>query len=295
LMVCLLGVVYPIFSELLTGTVITVGPRWYERIIGTLFLLLLFMMGLCPLAGWGGSKLKKMGKGLIILVSVSLVIPIIAWFAGDIRNAYVLVAFWLAGSTTLMILGDFLRGVTNAWRGGRRKGLSAFLHPIGWNRVRMGGMLVHFGVVLMGVGIIGIEGLQQETQVSLMVGDSVDLGKYQFQYEGLEPIANQGNVETTQAVLAVSRDGVPVLTLYPQRQIYYSMGLAITQPTIDSSLARDLYAILVNWDVDMGGEATFRIYINPLINWLWIVTGILTLGVCLAVWPGRLKKYQTQG
>jgi len=65
------------------------------------------------------------------------------------------------------------------------------------------------------------------------------------------------------------------------------MGLAVTQRAVDSSLARDLYAILVDWDTEMGDAAAFHIFINSLINWLWIGAGVLTLGTVLAVLPRR--------
>jgi len=170
LMVCLLGVVYPIFSELLTGTVITVGPRWYERINGPLLLMLLLLTGVCPLAAWGGVRMKKSVKSMLLFVPLSLLIPLIAWLVVDVRSPFVLAAFWVAGSAVLVMVDVYLNGVIHRWRRGRYKWLSALIQPFGTNRARVGGLLVHLGVVLIGLGIIGIEGLQQDTQVSLMVG-----------------------------------------------------------------------------------------------------------------------------
>ena len=59
LLVCLLGVIYPLVSELLTGTQITVGPEWYKRITGPLFLLLLLLTGISPLATWSETDCKR--------------------------------------------------------------------------------------------------------------------------------------------------------------------------------------------------------------------------------------------
>ena len=291
LMVCFLGVVYPIFSELLTGTQITVGPAWYERITGPLLLLLVFLMGVCPLAAFSGAKLMKMDRWVAILVPLSLLIPILIWIFGGIRNFYVLISLWVAGLAGLVILSQYIRGVFIGRQRGKKDWFSALVLPFQVNRRRFGGLLVHFGVVLISVGIIGIEGLQQETQVALNVGEGVSLGRFEFVYDGLENSVQPGNQEIVKAVLMVTRDGKPYGFLYPRRQIFYNMGMAVTQPAVKSNLARDIYAILVDGDAGPQGPATFRFFINPLISWLWIGTGVLTLGTIIAVWPSRKNKF----
>ena len=289
LAVCLLGVIYPIFSELLTGTQITVGPAWYKRIIGPLLILLLLLLGVCPLAGWSITGISRLGKQLRWIIPTSLLVPVLAWWIGSMRSAYVLLAFWLAGLAVLMIIGEFYAGLRRSVQENEGSLIYAIASSLRRQRVKYGGVLVHLGIVLMSLGIIGIEGLQQETQVTLARGESVNLGRYQFQYEGLDHSIDSERLEISEAVLTVMRNENPVGALYPQRQIYRTMGMAITQPANKSTLARDFYAILVDWDSASGDTATFRIFINPLINWLWIGTGVLTMGAILAVWPGRKK------
>ena len=96
----------------------------------------------------------------------------------------------------------------------------------------------------------------------------------------------------TQAVLAVDREGRPIGGLYPSRDVYLDMGMAVTKPALHSNLGRDLYAILVDGGESMQDQATFRIFINPLVIWLWIGTGVLTLGTIVALWPkkGQLRR-----
>ncbi len=287
LMVCFLGVIYPIISELLTGTQVTVGPAWYERINGPLFMVLLLLMGVCPLAAWGGANLMRLRKRLLIVLPLSLIVPLLAWVWGDVRDAYALGALWLAGLASVVIVGDYVRGV-NLWlRRSSRRPLRALWMPIRRNQQRYGGLLVHLGIVLMSIGIIGLEGLQQETQVTLSLGESASIKNYEFTFEGVDNFEGEGQRNITEAVLAVTRIGNPSGALYPQRQIYRNMGLAITIPGQDNNLARDLYAILLDWSPVSADQATFRIFVNPLVSWLWIGSGVLTLGTILAVWPKR--------
>jgi cytochrome c-type biogenesis protein CcmF len=290
LLVCFIGVVYPIFSDLLTGTQVTVGPAWYKRITGPLFLLLLLLMGLCPLAAWGLTQISKLRQRLAILIPLSLVVPVLTWFLGNVHNIYIMVALWLVALALAVILGDYINAVQIGLRGSKVNFPAALWLPIQRNYRRYGGLLVHLGIILMSLGIIGLEGLQQETQVTLQSGDSVSLCAYRFTFEGIENFSDITGIDTTQAVLSINRGESPSGALFPQREIYRNLGLAVTKPGVKSSLARDLYAILVDWQADLPEQATFRIYINPLVNWLWIGAGVLTLGTVVAVLPGNRGK-----
>jgi len=285
LMVCFLGVVYPIFSDLFTGTQVTVGPAWYESITGPLFLLLLLLMGLCPLAAWVVTRLSRSGKHLIFFVPISLIIPLVSWLFGGVSDLYALVAIWLAGLGGTVILGDYIIGVQLAGRRPNNNFLMALWQPIKQNHRRYGGLLVHLGIVFMSLGIIGLEGLQKETQVTLERNETVSLGAYQLTFEGVEQFSDEGGINTTQAVLTINRDENPSGALYPSREIYTNIGMAVTKPGVKSTLGLDLYAILVDWQPDLADQATFRVFLNPLVNWLWIGSGVLTLGTITAIWP----------
>ena len=293
LMVCFLGVVYPIFSDLFTGTQVTVGPAWYESITGPLFLSLLLLMGICPLAAWSVSQLTKSPKQLLVLAPLSLLVPLLVWFFGNVRDIYALTALWLAGLAGVVIIGEYVISAQMAIRGKEASLLRGLWEPIKKNHRRYGGMLVHLGVVLMSLGIIGLEGLFQETQVTLARNESVVLGTYQMTIEGIDQFSDSAEINTTQAVLTINDDGEPVGSLYPSREVYTNIGMAVTKPGIKSNLAMDLYAILVDWQPEMPDQATFRIFLNPLVNWLWIGSGVLTLGTIVAVWPKSRKRFHS--
>lgn len=292
LAVCFLGVLYPIISELLIDTQVTVGPAWYKRITGPLFTLLLLLLGVCPLAAWGGGMILQYGKRLLVLGPLSLLIPLLSWLFGEIRSGYVLLALWLAGLAGIVIVAEYVRAVDLALRRPLQNFFKALWSPVRRNRRRYGALLVHLGFVLMSVGIIGFEGLQRETQATLTVGDSVTLGHYEFRFDGIENYDRGDGLNITEAALTVNRDGRFYSVLSPQRQIFLNMGMAITQPGLYSNLAVDLYAILIDWRPVTENEATFRFYINPLVNWLWIGTGVLTIGAVVAGWPERKPRYK---
>jgi len=192
---------------------------------------------------------------------------------------------WLAGFAGLMILDEFVDNAYRELKKNKQNIFRAIVKTFQRKRQRYGGLMVHLGMVLLSLGIIGIEGLQQETQVTLNRGERVDLKAYQFQYVGLDSFLSEDKRQITEAEVIVSHEGKPIGRLNPQRQVYINMGLAITQPAVISNLARDIYVILEEWEPDLQDRATFSLLINPLVNWLWIGAGMLTLGTAVAVWP----------
>jgi cytochrome c-type biogenesis protein CcmF len=290
LTICMLGVIFPILSELITDNLVTVGPAWYKRVTGPLFLVLVLLLGVCPLAAWTGTSLVRLKQRLWIILPLSVLIPLTAVLLGNVRHGIVLGELWLVGFSLLVFFSDYLQHVLTARRRLKGNWLASIWSPIQRHHRRYGGVLVHVGIILMSIGIIGIEGLQQETQATLTLTQSVDLGGFTFRFEGLE---HQNTIEgslISEALLTVTRAGEPVGALYPQREIFPNMGLAITHPGLKSSLAFDLYAILIDWQPLSQEEATFRIFYNPLVSWLWVGTGVLTLGVIVALLPESSPK-----
>lgn len=288
LTVCFLGVMYPLGSELLTGVQMTVGEAWYERITGPLFFLLLLLMGICPLAMWSIIHFKEIGKRLRILIPLSLIFPLAAWLL-TVRNGFTLAGLWAAGFGVLVLISEYHSGVRRELCRFPGKIFKGLWRPIRRRTRRFGGLIVHLGIVLMSVGIIGIEGLQQEAQVALSLGESASLGGYQFTYESLENYTDDGEVEITEAALTVSRDGKDIGVLNPQRQVYTSLNQSVMQPGVKSNLAVDLYAVMVSGSTITEEETAFTIYINPLVNWLWIGAGVLTAGTVVAALPEKKR------
>jgi cytochrome c-type biogenesis protein CcmF len=170
LVVCFLGVIYPLISELFTGQKVTFGPEWYERITGPLFAGLLLLMGIAPLSAWRYSTAKTLGRAMWKPSIVSLVVVGIALLSG-VRSLPALLGFWLCGFVVSVTLYEFWRG---AMARHHRAGESlpvALWRLAGRNRRRYGGYIIHLGVVLMAIGIIGIEIFQTETQGTLKPGE----------------------------------------------------------------------------------------------------------------------------
>ncbi len=287
LLVCFLGVIFPILSDWVMDTQITVGPAWYKRIVGPLLLLELFLMGISPLAAWHLTQFERLRKHLFVVVPLSLLVPLTMWVFSDINHWLVLLAFWVVGLSILSLVGDYIQQVIKEEKGTTNNFIKSLWAPLKRNHRRYGGMLVHFGVILMSIGIIGMEGLQQELQTNLAIGESVDLGGYTFNFDDLSQFSDDEGRIITEAEISTWRQDKPAGTLFPRRVIYPRMNLAVTEPGLHSNLARDLYVILVDTQPNAQNKITFNLFYNPLVSWLWIGTIVLTLGSIVTIIPGR--------
>jgi len=297
--VCFWGVVFPLLTEaagfigtsipalanVFNGQKITVGAPYYERAAGPLFAALLLLMGICPLAAWGHSTYKTLGRAIWKPLAASLVFLVLAFVAGA-RQPLSLLAFWLVGYAGAVVGYDFGRAALARHRQTGENLLAALNRLIGRNRRRYGGALIHLSIVLMALGVIGIEMFQTQTQGSIPLGKTLKLGNYEIIYTDLISTSSSTNEKTT-ATINVFKNGRPAGILHPSRAVYFDSGQPVTTPGLRSTLEDDLYVLLVDWEDISAEGATFKVYRNPLVNWLWLGAVLLALATFVAGWPER--------
>lgn len=284
MLVCLWGVVYPILTSAFLDQEITVGPPFYERATAPLFACLLLLMGIAPLSAWGHSTWKTTKKGLVVPAVFSIFIIVINLISG-VRSLGALIGFGLITLVITITVYEYARGIRVRCRQTGEPVLIAFWKLADRNRRRYGGYIVHLGVVLMALGIIGIEVFQQETQGTIARGETIHLGEYDFTYRDLAVFDSSDGRNIARAVVSVEKNGKEHDEVYPRRDYYYDSQQPVTVPGVLSSLEEDLYIVLVDWQPISSQGATFKIYRNPLINWLWLGGFVLMLGTVVAVWP----------
>jgi cytochrome c-type biogenesis protein CcmF len=285
-LICLTGVLFPILSEIVTGQQVTVGAQWYKSTTGPLFALLLLLMGVVPLSVWGASTARELGKSLWKPAAFSLIIPLVLILLG-VRSLGGILVFWLAGLVASVLVFDLQRTTRARSRALQEPFLTALLHLVRGNHRRYGGYLVHIGVVLMAVGIVGIEFFQTQTQVTLDKTTPVTFANFSLQFTDLASVTSGNGLKSTAATLTVRRPDGTTFTLTPRVDLYPTDQQAVTVPGEYSTLAGDLYVVLVDWQPLSTTGATFRIYYNPLIDWFWIGAIVLVLGGLFAFSPAR--------
>ncbi len=277
------GVIFPILSELVTGQKVTVGPPFYRKATGPLFALLLLLMGIAPLSAWGYASAKRLKK-LIWLPVVLAFLTTGGLLAIGIRSVWALVGFWLVAFTAFVTLSEFVRGVRARMRRGESLP-TAFVRLVSRNRRRYGGYIVHLGVIVMATGIIGTQFFATQTQATVPQGGKITLGHYTMTYDGLQEFFAPDGRHVARAIVSVYKDGKKVGVVHPRRDFYLDSQQPMTIPGVRSTWLDDFYVILVDWQPISVEGATFKVYHQPLVNWIWTGALIFILGTLVAAWP----------
>jgi cytochrome c-type biogenesis protein CcmF len=286
------GTLFPILSELVRGTKITVGVPFFNRVNVPLGLLLLALTGVGPLIAWRKASTSNLKRQFIAPVTCGL-ITLAVLLAIGVRDFYAAVALALAGFVAGTIVQEFYRGVRARRRMHGESIPLAFARLIGRNRRRYGGYIVHVAVLIYFVAFAGMA-FKREQEATLKPGDSVELSSpfghtYRFthigisQYEALNRIVSAATVEVT-------RDGRSLgLMTSEKRQHVDSFKRPTFEPStevgIRSGLQEDVYIVFAG-AVNGTEEAVYRFNINPLVWWVWAGGFVLALGGILTMWPG---------
>jgi cytochrome c-type biogenesis protein CcmF len=284
--ICLWGVIFPLISELVTGQKVTVGPPFYERATSPLFVALLFLMGVAPLSAWRYSTAKTLGQAMWKPFIASLVVLALVWLGG-IRILGALLGFWVLAFVVFVTVYEFWRGAVARHQKWNESLPVALWRLAGRNRRRYGGYIIHLGVVFMALGVIGIEIFQAETQGTIPQGGEMTLRGYTITYDSLAVFDAPDGRNVARAVVSVYKDGKFLGQLYPRRDFYYDQSQPMTIPGIRSTWEDDLYVLLVDWLPVSTQGATFKVFHNPLVNWLWFGGFIFIFGTLVAAWPDK--------
>ena len=276
-----LGSLFPLFVELVQGTRITVARPYFEQVNGPMFLALIILMGIGPMLPWRRASRQLLWKNFAPPVIATGFLAI-ALFAAGIREFLPLIAFASCGFVLFGVGLEYYRGIGVRLRAGRTIG-NALSSMLSSNRRRYGGYIVHIAIILIGVAIVGSNYYQIQREVSLSPGESTSLGRYTLTYNGLAEQALPDR-RIVSANLDLLEDERPIGQIEPARSFRRNFE---RQPTstivIRSDLREDLYVVLASWDA--AGNASFFMYVNPLVMWLWIGGVVLLVGGLVIIWP----------
>jgi len=280
------GTNLPLISQVFTGAKHTVGKEWFNSTAGPILLAIMLLMGLCPLLTWQKTNAKKLRNKLIVSLVIAVIFGIVLFLAG-IRQVWGLVGFSVVLLVIFNTLGEFIRGYYSRLKStgeGPVPALAATLK----NRRRYGGYLIHMGLILITLGVVGSSFFNVETIKTVNVGDRIEIdkiNKYQLEFNGVRG-KSEGRNEVIFSDLKLTKNGRPAGTITPEKIYYPNWESPRTEVAIRGGPVEDLYVMLAGW-ANGGKQGTFEVHVNPLINWLWIGGYVLLAGAIFALWPAK--------
>jgi cytochrome c-type biogenesis protein CcmF len=133
----------------------------------------------------------------------------------------------------------------------------------------------HFGIAVFVLGVSMVGGYQEEKDVRMEPGDTVQVGGYSFRLLGIKDVPGP-NYRAAVATVEVSKDGRVLKNLYPEKRNYFSSQMPMTEAAIDAGFTRDVYVSLGE-PLDNSGAWSVRVYFKPFVDWIW--GGCLLMGM----------------
>lgn len=278
------GTVFPLITELVVDTKITVGPPYFKKVTGPMFMALLFLMGITPQLAWRKQVLADLLKKLITPLAGAFTAVVLSLIANPQSPAIALFSIGLVAFVTTSVLAEFWKGIRIRMAAKKENPIVALGRLIANNRRRFGGYIIHLGVIMIALGFIGDAFFKSETQGTIAAGEQLTIGNYSLRFTGLTSYYGADGREVVAAKTQLFKNGKLIRELTPRRDYYVVQKQPVSIAGIYSTISEDVYVLLVGWENISSGGSTFKIYINPLINWAWIGGFVLTFGVILAAW-----------
>jgi cytochrome c-type biogenesis protein CcmF len=279
------GTLFPLISQALSQQTMTVGAPFYERVIAPLMAVLILAMGIGPLLAWRRTSLTALWRNLcvpaICAAACAIVLPLVG-----ISDVGVNIGFSVCAFTAGAILYEL-------WRGARVRHKHGEAYPIAVYmlfqryRQRYGGYIVHLGLVLLALGVMGSHMFQTQTDLSLHPGQSANVGGYKLVYFGnLE--GTEADKSTVISQLQIWSGGKLQGYIYPGRTIYKDFSnQPASQISINTFGLTDVYVYLADWTG--ASQATISVFINPLVPLVWYGGMLMIIGGVICWWPVRRR------
>ncbi|MEO1194395.1 MAG: heme lyase CcmF/NrfE family subunit [Pseudomonadota bacterium] len=283
----LVGTLYPLFLDMITGEVVSVGPPFYNKTFVPLSIPLFVLMGIGPFLAWKKADLGRVFNVLLIAALASMAVAAVAAVllgGGPVMAVIFLgLSAWLVISSALEMAERvrlFRIPLGDSWA--RLKGLP---------RRQWGMTLAHAG---MGIAILGMTGStvwKDERIETLQIGQSMEIAGYTLTLDSIDDVVGP-NYQSEMATLSVTYGGSDLGVLQPERRFYPVQQMPTTEAAIRISLGGDLYAVLGDTRAAGAQGYLVRVYYEPLVIWIWIGTVVLTLGgiISIAARQPRLAK-----
>jgi cytochrome c-type biogenesis protein CcmF len=279
----LLGTLYPLALDALSGDKITVGAPYFNTVMVPIFLALLLLMAVGPLVPWRKVNLERLKRRLLFPVGMGLSAALLLWITLGSMHWTALVGVGLAFFALGTLITDYLRAVRQR-RAQRREPLAQALRKtVLANRRHYGGMVVHFGIVIIALGLVGSGLFRSERSVTMAPGDVLEIGGERLRFEGVREF-RRDNYSAVQGGFTLLNSGRMAL---PEKRRYPRQEQPMTESGIDSTPLRDVYVVLSE-SAD-GNRWAVHAYVNPLVQFIWLGGVIILLGLLLSL-TGRRKR-----
>ena len=279
----LVGTLYPLVLESITGEKISVGEPFFNLTFGPLMVPLLLAVPFGPLLAWKRADLWAASQRLVFAFGGAVLAMLVTYAFVD--RASVLAAFGI-GLGAWLVLGAVTDLATKSGIGSVSPGVA--LHRfMGLPRAAYGTALAHLGLGLTALGVVGVMSLQTEHILTMKPGDSVAVSGYEVRFEGLQPYRGPNYTEDQGRFLLLDSSGRTLTEIVSAKRFYPARQMPTTEAGIATRGVSQLYVAL--GDAVADGGIVVRIWWKPLVTLIWLGCVVMMVGGTLSLLDRRLR------
>ena len=284
------GTLFPVLSEWVVGHKVTVGPPFFNRVNIPVALLLLVLTAVGPLLAWGKTSFESLKRnflwpsiGALAVGIVCIGLGVRPWAAST--YFYSLMTIMLSVLVALTVASEFYRGGRVISEKTGQGMFASMVQLTRRNTRRYGGYIVHFGVIVVMIGLAGAA-FNQDVEKEMGFGDKLSIGSYSLVCQSFTEDDNP-NYSSQWAVMDVYQHGRKIDTLYPERRLYKASNQPATMVANRSTFREDLYVVYEGANQDTG-RPIIKVHLNPLVMWIWVGVWVMLLGTIVALIPNSV-------
>jgi len=283
-----LGTIFPLLAEAVTGRPVSVGAPYFNAATVPIFLALVFLMAIGPMIAWRRASLDNIKRNFLWPAVASLAIAIAVLILG-VRDFLPLLGVTVCAFVVATILFDTALALRARRRLARENIFSALVTLARRNQRRYGGLVVHLGIVLIALGILGSMSYSVERQATLGRGETLEVGNYKIRLIALRAIEEPTHYRV-EGVFDVTRGGRDIGELAPALKFFPNQQSPVGRAVHRSTFGEDLYLILSGFSELQNNRATLKVLVRPLVVWIWLGGGVIVLGTLIAIMPARKRQ-----
>jgi cytochrome c-type biogenesis protein CcmF len=301
----LLGTIFPLIVEASTNEKVTVGAPFFNQVSLPIWMLIFALMGIGPLLPWRKAETQSLTKNLLWMLG-SAIVAVVLSFAFGMRKVYPLLTMALVGwnlvSLALLIAGAIVPRAKIT-----QKNLATVFKQYAFeNKRRFGSMIVHFGVIVIALGVMGSSAYRVDRQINIPFGGSAEFQGYTLKaidkftepsMQEIQAMALDGrspNRISAGAVLELWQGDRFIREKRPKLNTFAGQQMIVATPAVLYMPLHDIYLNLVGTLGPDSTSVTIRAVQSPLVTWIWVGGLIIVLGTAYALSPNGRRIRETR-
>ena len=282
----LLGTLYPLIREAITGDAISVGPPYFNLTFTPLMAALAILLPAGPLLAWKRGDAQGVAQRLWIAALIALGVGLAVYALVDPRKAFgaagIGMGAWLiAGALAELVERTRLLRISAA---------ESLRRLVGLPRGAWGMTLAHLGLGIFVLGACFETGWKAEAAETLRIGQSLDVGGYHLTLEAIDDVDGP-NYDAERGMIRVTKGGKPICTGQPERRFYPAGGQTTSEVALCYRGASHLYVVLGERRDAPAAQPVWlvRAYWNPWATLIFLGPVVMGLGGLISLSDRRLR------